>query len=105
MITIKVPSKIQIGGHTYAVLLDKGLITDGTYYSIDHMRQHIKISPLIAETIKTASLIRALLCAVNNVYNAGDVEDKHLDGLGEGLNQIFQQWGIELDWSEIEVKN
>ncbi len=48
-------------------------------------------------------ILHELVHIINRIYGC-DLEEIQVDSLGQGIFQVFAQLGIELDWSDIPVK-
>lgn len=98
---IKVRKQYQVGGHTYSVILNKGLQDSGDYGQVNHRTQEIEINPLRPESQKAEALGHELLHIINNVYADGRLSEGDVGALSQGLYQVFQQLGVKLDWQDI----
>lgn len=102
---ILVPSKIQVGGHPYQIKLSKSIRAEnGDNGDINHRTQLVRISTDVAASQQAQSLYHEILHAVNRIYCYGQIEERELDGAAEGLAQVLQQFGVELNWGSIEVE-
>ena len=98
---IKVPAYPQIGGHTFSVLFDRTLEDTNIYGSTNFRTQEIRINPLRPISQQVGSLIHEFYHIVAVVYANNAISEEVIDSTGEGFLQIFNQFGIELDWSDI----
>ena len=99
---IKIPRQIDIGGHTYTIEFDDSLDVDQSLWGKHSNRQlRIQIYPNLKPSNLTVCLIHELLHAIDTIYNDRKLDETVINGLSEGLNQVFKGLGIELDWNEI----
>ena len=99
---IKVPKTIQVGGHVYTLSFSEAPRDDGNAAQVNHRLQTIQMLRDRKSTKRQASLIHELLHIIDVVYLNSKLGEDEINGLAQGLNQIFPQLGIELDWSELD---
>lgn len=102
-VKIEVPSRIQIGGHYYKVIMDDRISDFGQRGDINYLRQKITVRVNSPISQRSESLVHEVIHFINQVYCNGSLEERDIDPLSEGLWQFLSQLGIELDWSNIEV--
>lgn len=102
MIEIKVPPKCKIGSHTYTTIFSKLLIDAQVYGRASHVQQVVSLNPTNRHSQNIVSWLHENLHIINSVYCAGSVAEKDIDGLAEGLAQLFEVLEISLDFSNIE---
>jgi len=98
---IKVPTQIQIGGHTFSILFDRSLEDTNLYGSTNFRLQEIKINPLRPPSQQVEALIHEFHHIVAVVYANNSVSEEVVDSTSEGFLQVFNQFNTELDWSDI----
>ena len=105
MLKVKVPQTIQVGGHIYSIWFNREL-DDEEHYGVTHHRKlTIEINPTRPESQQVEALWHEWLHLVNNTYCNRRLDEEMLEGLSEGLCQVWQQLGITLDWGDIkEIK-
>ncbi len=102
MYSIKIPDKIQIGGHYFSVVVDEGLSSDGNRAKVDYRRLVISIHPNRKDSIKSEAIIHEVLHAINTVYLNNQIDSEDIiEPLAEGLWQVFEQLGIEFDFGAL----
>lgn len=102
MVTIKIPAKIQVGGHYFNIVHNSDIDAGGDRAKIDFKRLVISLHPEKHPTIKGQSLIHEFLHAVIEIYLNGQIQSEDMvEPLSEGLWQIFQQLEIEFDYSNL----
>ena len=100
---MKVPTTVQVGGHVYQIRLDPTLTDDHDSGQVNYRTQVIRIHPGRSQSEMRETLVHEILHVVNGVYCAGVLTEPSISGLGEGLNQVLAQLGIEFDWSGVET--
>ena len=103
MTTIKVPKQVQIGGHIYRIALSADIKDSDCHAAVNHRLLAILVSTDRPESQKIEGLGHEIIHIINNIYGC-DLEERQIDGLGQGLFQVFSQVGLTLDWSDIPVK-
>ena len=100
---VKVPSKIQVGSHTYTVKLSRQHLEDeDTRGIINYRTQEIVINAITPDSRKTTAFIHEIIHLSAKIFGI-ILEEEEINRLCEGLGQgIFSSLGIELDWSKIE---
>ncbi len=103
---LKVPDSIKLGGHKYKIILDysKKLIDEGSNGEVNYRKQEIRINATRPNSQKREALIHEILHCVNKVYDGETSEEKTITRLSEGLNQVFDELGIEFKWRDIRKK-
>lgn len=104
MLTIKVPSVVQIGLHRYTIQLCKwGLKDEGYYSKVNHRRQVIEIDLARPPSQRFYALLHEVGHIIDNVYLDGGLTESQVNGIAEGYAQFLGSFDIELDWSGIPV--
>ncbi len=100
---VKVPSEIKIATHTYRVRYDSHMRHDEACYGqVNHREQTIDIETSIPPSVMNQTLIHEIVHIVDKVYVCRMDEDD-LERLSNGMAELlFNNLGIEFDWSEIE---
>ena len=99
---IKVPQTIKIGAHTYENVLMTGLKIDQDRRGIaDHRRQRVELEASMPPTMLLAVWLHEIVHIIDEVYSCKTDEDT-TDRIAQGLADLFTNWGIEFDWSEIK---
>ena len=100
---VKVPKEIKIATHTYRVGYDPHMRHDEACYGqVNHRTQTINIESSIPPSVKDQTLIHEIVHIVDKVYVCRMDEDD-LERLSNGMAELlFNNLGIELDWSELE---
>ena len=101
-IKIKVKPLYYVGGHPFRVVLSNKLRDIGNDGRITQDKQVIEINPKSPESRLSGALIHEFIHAVNCVYCNWRLSEDDVKNLSEGLNQIFSQMDVELDWSMIK---
>ena len=99
---VVVPNEIQIGCHKYSILFDKALTDANVYGRRNPMLLSIRLSPDNQPSQNLVSLLHEFLHCISDHYCSDKVDEGLIDGLAEGLAQIVQNMGIELDFSNIK---
>ena len=100
---IKVPKTIKAGGHTYTILFSTELNDRNEWGATNHRTQIIEINMTRPVSQVATSLIHEVLHCVNHVYYGSQLEVRGIEQFSEGLYQILEQLGIELDWCDIST--
>ena len=100
---VKVPKEIKIATHVYRVRYDPHMRHDEACYGqVNHREQTIDIETSIPLSVRNQTLIHEIVHIVDKVYVCRMDEDD-LERLSNGMAELlFNNLGIELDWSEIE---
>lgn len=102
-IKLKVKPLYYVGGHPFRVILTNNIMEDkGRIGEVDYKTITIKIAPHTVESQKTKALIHEFIHVVNQIYNLEKLKESDVMQISEGLNQIFSQMNIELDWTDIK---
>lgn len=96
-----IPPKVQIGGHTYSITFNEDLKDDNDWGRVNHRLLRIELNPARPLSQMLGALIHELLHVINNVYGNSCLEEGDMHNVSEGLTQVFQQLGIELDFDQI----
>lgn len=100
---IKVPRRIQVGGHIYSIDYNEELQRkENRWGTHDHHSLEIEIYPHTSSTVKSSTLLHELLHAITVVYSQSKCDDDTIQSIAEGLTQIMGQMGITLDWGNIK---
>lgn len=104
MSKIKVPDSIKIGGHKYKIILDNGkrMVDEAINGEVNYRKQQIFINATRPDSQKQEALIHEILHCADRTYGAGNISETTLGSLSEGLNQAFNELGIELKWQDIK---
>lgn len=99
---IKVPKTIKIATHSYPVSYNKDLRCDeGFVGKVKHRVPGIEIEPDQAFSQKNQTLLHEVLHIISRTYSC-DLDEGNIDRIAEGFSELlFNNLGIELDWSEI----
>lgn len=101
--TIKVPQEVQVGGHVYVIELDGEDLKDSHNWGETNFRTlTIKIDKERGLSQRQETLLHELIHVIDEVYMHCRLTEDQVDALGQGLNQIFFDFGIVLDWSEVK---
>ena len=97
---IKIPDSVKVGGHKYRIILDnsKRLIDESTYGEVNHRKQEIRITANRPASQRREALLHEFLHCIDKVYNRESIEEKVVTHLAEGLNQVFDELGIDFNW-------
>lgn len=103
MYSIKVPSELKIGGHTFKVVNNSDLDADGNRATINFKYLVISIHPHKKSSIKAQGFIHEIMHGIDLIYLNRQIDsDNIIEPLAEGLWQILDQLGIELDFGALE---
>lgn len=103
--SIKVPATLQVVGKVYKCLFDHKLRDAGCNGRTDWDAYEIMLNPVTSQQQKEETYFHEILHAVDRHCNYNSLDDKAIDALSEGLYQSIRQLGIELDFSEWEVRD
>lgn len=100
---VKIPKQIKLGVHSYGIRYNSHLRCDeGSVGCSRHRSQVIEIEPDQADSQKYETFIHEVLHIIDRQYSCRLDEDD-VDRIAEGFADfLFNNLGIELDWSEIE---
>lgn len=103
---VKVPSRIQVGGHFYRVIYgtSDNFKDDGRRGRVNYRTLLIEIDPERPASQQTEALLHEVLHCINSIYATNRLDDEGLDHFSEGLIQLFVNLGIELDWGDIQME-
>ena len=99
-----IPPEIQIGGHTYSIVLNEDLKDDNDYGRVNHRLQKIELNPVRPMSQRIEAFIHELLHVINNVYGNANLREEDIGVISEGLLQVFQQLGIEPDFNQLPIE-
>jgi len=99
---LKVPRRIQVGGHLYQIRFNPAVQDDDRWGQVNNRTQTIDLDPDRPLSQRRCVLIHEILHIINNVYANQALEEKTIDAISEGLNQVLPQLGVEFDWSGLE---
>ena len=99
---IKIPKKLKIGAIEYEVNMVAGLkLYRGNWGEAGYISHTIDIDNLLPDIDRMATYIHEALHVIDSEYVCG-IDEDNIERLGNGVLKIFQQLGIEFDWSEVE---
>lgn len=101
---MKVPKTIQVGGHTYTIVLSAHKMSDheGSDGDVNHITHKIRVWSVLPPSRRMETLMHELFHAAHKIYARKEAATEVLfDALCEGLTQMLPQLGLELDWSDI----
>ena len=94
--TIKLPTKVKVGGHYYDVAFQPDmLLEEGNGGAHSPRTEKIRIDP--AASFRAELLIHETLHAINRIWNNGQVEERDIDAFSEGIFQVLTDLGIEIE--------
>lgn len=96
-----IPVEFPIGGHTYSVVFNADLKDENDYARVNHRLQKIELNPARPRSQIVEALIHELLHVINKVYANTSLGEDDIAAISEGLLQVFNQLGIEIDFSKI----
>ncbi len=99
---IKVPSKVQVGGHWYAIKFDPDIKDDGYHGTTNYRKQEIALNPERPGSQMEETLVHEFLHVADEVYCNHKATEELIDSLSQGLYQVLKQLDIEFDFSEIK---
>ena len=103
MYSIKVPPELKFGGHTFKVVNNSDLDANGIRACINYNRLVISIHPDKLESVKAQAFIHEALHAIDLIYLNRQIDNENIiEPLAEGIWQILDQLGIELDFGALE---
>ena len=99
---VKVPQEFKIASHTYTIKYDpKQLESTGAMGLCRHLYKEIILSNNLPESEKMENFLHEYLHCVERIWVA-KLDDVDVDRIAEGLCVLFNNLGIEFDWSEIK---
>lgn len=101
---IKIPKTVKIGTHTYSIELDPHLHSDEKDYGqINYRAQTIRVWLDAPLSIKNEALLHEVIHLAQSIYRV-DISDADIDRVAETIGGfLFNNLGIEFDWSGIDV--
>ena len=101
---IKVPDSIKIGGHKYKIILDSShRLLDGSLNAeVNHRKEEIRINATRPDSQRREALIHEILHCVDRVYLDNTLDEKSITHTAEGLNQAFDELGIQFKWPDVK---
>lgn len=103
MYNIKIRKELKFGGHTFRIVKDRGLDSDGIRAAIDFKRLVISINPDKKPSVRAQGLIHEIIHGVDEIYlNRQLGSDNIVEPLAEGIWQVLDQLGIAFDFVEVE---
>lgn len=101
--SIKIPPELKIGGHTFKIVNNSDLDSDGLRARIDFKRLVISIHPHKKSSVKAQGFIHEIMHSIDYIYlNRRIDNDDIIEPLAEGLWQLLEQLGIEFDFGALE---
>jgi len=99
---VSVPDEIKIGSFRYAIRLFPKVYRDHSLLG-QHMADDllVKVSSEIEGDVRNEAFWHELLHGISLTYKCG-LEEENVDRIAQGINQVMQSFGIELDWSDLE---
>ena len=98
---IPAPKKIQVGAKTYKVkIVDDLARFEGSRGDVCHNRLEIKIEKRMIPSEKETTFWHEVMHSIDQVFLAHSVDEKSIDALANGLHQVLQGMGIEIDWEK-----
>ncbi len=100
---VKIPQKIKISTHEYSIGYETHLSEDEGFRGVcNHRTQAIKIDPTLPPSRRDQTLLHEIGHIVSKVYVMDENED-NIDRLAQGYAELlFNNLGIEFDWSDIK---
>ena len=97
---VRVPDSIKIGGYKYRIILDSSnrLLDEAVQGEVNHRKLEIRVHSSRPNSQRRESLIHEILHCVDKIYGNGGLEEQTVHLLAEGLNQAFDELGIEFQW-------
>lgn len=97
----ELPDKIQIGGHTYEIVVVAAMPDNA---SVTHRLQKILVNLESAKSQRVKGLIHEFAHIINGVYCGGRLDEDDIAGIAEGFLQVLLQLvpDLEIKW---EVKS
>ena len=93
---IKIPDKIQVGGHEYRVVYRDDLDrTERWRGTANHVNLSIEIDSHEEGTRLMSTFLHELLHSVDKIYNCAAIPEEGIDAISEGLTQALQSMGIK----------
>lgn len=94
------PKKIKVGGHEYKVVLDDSiLLNEQRVGEVDHNNCIIRVHTPLAHDKAVVTFWHETVHAINYVFLDSKLVEADIAGLAEGLYQVLQGMGIEIDWT------
>ena len=96
-IVLQTPYKLRVGGHEYTIELSLVPRESNWRGETNHLTRKIRIDPTCPiEADKECTLWHEILHSINSVYNDGEIKEREIAELGEGLFQAMQELGIRI---------
>ena len=103
---VKIQSPIQVGGHGYKIVFSNKTGDDDDWGQLNHKDLIIRLNPKLKNvSVLRQTLIHELDHAVDWVYVSRELQERQIYNISQGWNQIFDQLGIEFDFSDIETED
>ena len=98
---VELPSSIQVGGHTYEIVVVAAMPDNAT---VTHRLQRRLVNLESPESQRVKGLIHETTHIVNNVYCGGRLTEDDVSGIAEGFLQVLLQLvpDLKVKW---EVKS
>ena len=98
---VKVPNKVKIGTQEYKVCFNFNLIGDENEFGrINYRTGVISIDPNTGKELFRVS-VHEIIHGIERRFSLHMTDDA-IDNMAEGVTEfLVDNWGIELDWSEI----
>lgn len=98
---IPAPTEIQVGAVHYTIqLVDDLHRFDALRGEVCHNRLIIRLEKRMIPIEKTATLWHEIIHAVDQIWLSHSMADSQVDALANGLHQVLEGMGIEIDWEE-----
>ncbi len=102
---IKIPREIKIGLYPYSVeAISQLKLNEGCWGVSNHVRRKIKIDSGLPLLERNQTLIHELIHVISESFRCSLDED-NAERLANGMGEfLFDNLGIEFDWSDIPTK-
>ena len=94
------PKSIPVGGRRYEVMVCPKLLAEDDRHGVaEHILRHIRIASELSASCKEETFWHEVVEAINSVYLENNkIEHQQVSGIGQGVWQILQSLGIEIEW-------
>ena len=100
---VKVPREIKSGPYPYSITLSPDLkLNEGCWGTTHYVRRVVRIDSGLPLIERNQTLLHEVLHVISSTYQCALDED-NVERIANGLSEfLFNNLGIELDWSGIE---
>ena len=102
-IKVKVPRQIKFASITYSLCLDKNLEKDGNWGNHTGRKQELLVNPTMTDEQRMVTLLHEVIHSSKTVWGT-HLTEGDTDRVANCIAVLLDALGVELDWSDIPVR-